>query len=246
MNRARSLAIPSAAVALLLLAPSSSAHEREFTLSRDWFLPYKGESEVESRTFWNTRNNSIRQQFEYEYGVTDWFAIEPGIEFHHDDEDSFKAEAIDFELRFHFLTFEYERVLPALNVEYEHALDSDENDHGELKGIVSWYGETGHDLTLNVNVGRELVSGGDHESEATFGYVRPFGELEPGDEAGLHSAPRFGVEAAEDFQEHHVGAGPLVVFRGTEHLNVLTSYIFGMNDRDQNGDELRLILEWEF
>jgi len=30
------------------------------------------------------------------------------------------------------------------------------------------------------------MSGGDHESEATFGHVRPFGELDPGDEGRTH------------------------------------------------------------
>ena len=42
------------------------------------------------------------------------------------------------------------------------------------------------------------------------------------------------------------GAGPLFVYRGTKHLNILCAYIFGLNEREENGDQLRLIFEWEF
>jgi len=36
------------------------------------------------------------------------------------------------------------------------------------------------------------------------------------------------------------------VYRGTQHLNILGAYIFGLDDREENGDELRIIIEWEF
>jgi hypothetical protein len=246
MLRARFLAIPAAAAAVLLLAPAGRAHEREFTLSRDWFLPYQGEHEIESRTFWDTSHGNAVQEFEYEYGITDWFAIEPGVEFIHDDEKDFEMEGVELELRFHFWSFDYDRILPAFNIEYEHALESDESDHGELKFIASRYGHDGQDISVNLNVGREMESGGEGESEATVGYVRPLHALGPEDEAGFHRKPRIGVEAVDDFEEDHFGAGPLFVYRGTQHLNVLGAYIFGLNDRDENGDELRLIVEWEF
>jgi len=235
------------AASLSVLASVASAHEREYTLSRDWFLPYKGESEVESRTFWDTRHNDITQQFEYEYGVTDWFAIEPGLEIR-EKEDGGEYEIEDFELefRFHFWQFAYDRFLPAMNVEFEFPSEGDEANRGELKFIVARYGEDGQDFAVNFNAGRELESGGEGESEATFGYVRPFGGPDATPSAGWHKEPRFGVEAIHSFHDHFDGAGPLVVYRGTSHLNILTAYVFGLNEREENGDELRLILEWEF
>src|SRR5215471_12570838 len=124
--------------ATLLLASPSLAHEREFTLSRDWFLPYQGEMEMESRTFIDTTHGDWLQEFEFEYGVTDWFAIEPGIGINQGtDGNDLRVDEYDVELRFHFLKFEYGKILPALNAEYEHPSDPGEADRGELKFILS-------------------------------------------------------------------------------------------------------------
>jgi hypothetical protein len=157
-----------------------------------------------------------------------------------------EVEAVDLELRFHFLQFAYDKFLPALNVEYEHPSEGDEADRGELKFIVSRYGQDGQDFTFNLNGGTELESGGESESEVTFGYVRPFHEVDASSSAYFRTEPRFGVEAVHDFHEHFNGAGPLFVYRGTTHLNLLCAYIFGLNEREENGDQLRLIVEWEF
>jgi len=248
MRRARLAFVLPAAAAVATLVPSAAAHEREYTLSRDWFLPYQGEHEIESRTFWDTRHGNATQEFEYEYGVTDWFAIEPGVEFKHDDEKDFEMEGVEMELRFHFGTFSYGRVLPALNLEYEHPLEDEpgEEDHVEAKLIAAVYGRDGQDFAANLNFGTSVESSGGDESEMTFGYVRPFGPLHDTEEAGWHREPRVGVEAINDFEEDHFKAGPLFVYRGTEHLNVLGSYVFGIDDRGDNGDELRIIVEWEF
>lgn len=230
---------------LLLAAPLASAHEREFTLSRDWFLPVRGESEIESRTFVDTTHGVTTQEFEYEYGVTDWFGIEPGIQFVNEG-DHFELDAVDVEARFHFGQFAYDRFLPALNVEYEHPKDNAEPDHGELKLIVSRYGQDGQDYTVNLNGGRELTSDGAKDSELTFGYVRPFRDVDASSSAYFRSEPRWGVEAEHDFQESFDRVGPLFVYRGTTHLNMLASYVFALNERGENPDQLSLILEWEF
>ncbi len=233
----------------LLLASPAFAHEREFTLSRDWFLPYQGESEIESRTFVDTTHGQWLQEFEYEYGITDWFAIEPGIgiapQGESDDNDLHVDEA-DVELRFHFLQFDYGKILPALNVEYEHPFDSDEADRGELKFILSRYGQDGQDLALNFNVGRELNQEQHGESELTLGYVRPFHQVDASETAYFRSEPRFGLEGVHDFHEGHDQLGPLFIYRPTTHLNLLTSYVFALDDRGENSDEFRLIAEWEF
>jgi hypothetical protein len=233
--------------ATFLLAGPALAHEREFTLSRDWFLPYQGESEIESRTFVDTTHGEWLQEFEYEYGVTDWFAVEPGVEIaEKPDSSEIEVEAVDLELRFHFMQFEYGKILPALNVEYEHPSESEEPDRGELKFILSMYNKDGQDISVNFNAGRELEKEKESESELTYGYVRPLREVDASETAYFRSEPRFGVEGIHDFHEGFDRLGPLVIYRPMTHLNLLASYTFALDDRGENFDEFRFIAEWEF
>jgi hypothetical protein len=241
---ARDLARLSAGLALLCLA--ASAHEREFTQSRDWFLPYKGEHEFELRNYIDTSNGGYKGQVEYEYGVTDWFAVEPGFEIIEKEDGKFEAEAAELELRFHWLEFAYERWLPALNVEYEHPFEDEPGEEPafELKSVLSRYGENGMDFTVNLNVGKQLAGEKESESELTAGMILPLGG--DGGAAGWHQGGRVGVEALDDFRHGDVRAGPLFVYRATSHWNFLTSYMFGVNDRDgSNFDQLTVILEFE-
>src|SRR5262245_14078333 len=222
------------AAALLALAGRASAHERDFTLSRDWHLPYAGENEIESRTFWDPKPNDLVQQFEYEYGFTDHFAIEPGVKFLKFNGDDFKLKMVDCELRFNFREFAFNTLLPAFNVEYEHRVGEElegenlnpdfevEKQALELKGICSWYTERKEDFTLNVNVGR--VEGEDEwewEGEMTLGYLRKLdsiGSWEPPKEHPIG----VGVEFLQQFSnEKLTEIGPVVSWRATKNLHVL-------------------------
>lgn len=246
---------PSARSTLLLFVtlsiPSLAiAHEREFTQSRDWFLPYKGEHELEWRSFLDTTHGSYRAQFEYEYGITDWFAIEPGLELAEkpDDEGSYEIEGADVELRFHYGDFAFNKILPAFNIEYEHPFEDDDGEEPaiELKGILSFYTESGNDFALNMNVGKQLSGEKESESEATFGWVTPLHE-EAMPSAGWHNGVRAGLEVVQDFEEHNTRVGPLVVYRPSKNLNTLFHYGVGVNDRDgDNFDQAAMILEYEF
>jgi hypothetical protein len=247
------------ALALAACAGLASAHERDFTLSRDWHLPYAGENEVESRTFWDPKPNDLAQQFEYEYGITDHIAIEPGVKFLKPNGDAFKLKTVDCELRFNFRDFGFNTLLPAFNVEYEHRvgeeieLDSANPDFEaekqaiEVKGILSWYTEQGDDLTLNVNVGRvDGEEDSEWESEATFGYLRKLdsiGGWEPPKEHPIG----VGVEVLQQFShEKFTEIGPTVSWRASKNLHLLMTALYAVNHRDVHSDELRLILEWEF
>jgi hypothetical protein len=165
-RRRRPYAARSRGLALVACAGRASAHERDFTLSRDWHLPYAGEHEIESRTFWDPKPNDVSQLFEYEYGITDHIAIEPGVKFLKPNADTFKLKMVECELRFNFRDFAFNTLLPAFNLEYEHRVGEEiemdsvnpdfeaEKQAIEFKGILSYYTEQGDDLTLNVNVGR--------------------------------------------------------------------------------------------
>lgn len=236
------------ALFLVSLSTLAAAHEREFTQSRDWFLPYQGEHEVELRNYFDTSSGAFRGQLEYEYGVTSWFAVEPGIEFKEKDNGELEVEGADFELRFHFLELEYGKWLPALNLEYEQPFEDEEHEEpaAEIKTVLSRYGSNGVDFSVNLNYGKQLSGEKESESELTAGLIMPF-EADAVPSAGWHQGARFGVELVDDFEEHDWRVGPLVVYRATNHWNVLANYLVATNDRDgSNFDQLTLIVEFEF
>jgi hypothetical protein len=243
------------------LAGGARAHERDFTISRDWHLPYAGENEIESRTFWDPRPNDLVQQFEYEYGITDKIAIEPGLKFMKVGSDPFQVTGADCEVRFNFLDYAVNKFLPALNVEYERQLkETDEGSDNtnqdfdnpknafELKGIVSYYTERGEDYTLNLNVGRVFGEGeSETEGEVSFGYVHPL-DFIPGWTPDEKHETKIGVEFLQGLsKEKNTSVGPVLTWRATQHLHVLLNGMYAINHRGGGHyDELRLILEWEF
>lgn len=224
-----------------VLARPARAHEREFTRSRDWHLPFRGEHEFELRSFFDTSHGEYRGQLEYEYGVTRHFAIEPGFEVAENEDGDYEIEGAELELRFNFGEYRQGAWLPAFNLEYEHPFERDEADKLELKGVLSRYGER-DDFAVNLNFGRELEGEREDESELSAGWLR---HLE-GADAGGHSRLALGLELVEDFEAHHLQAGPLAKWRAGPHLNLLASYMPAIDERhDGNFDQLTLILEWE-
>lgn len=234
------------ALLAFLAAPSALAHERQYTRSRDWFIPYPGEVELEARNFVDTTHGSYVGQYEVEIGIFEHFAIEPGVELRENDEGKYELEAAEMELRFNFGEFSYGSILPALNVEYEHPFESDDESSRLLgRFILSRYDRSGKDVSVNFNLGQELEDEQETSYELTAGYVMPFSEEGEG-EAGWREVPRFGFEAIENFTTHHAQLGPLFVYRASEHLNLLAGYQFAINDRGENPDQLAILLEWEF
>ena len=226
----------------LLCAPPASAHEREFTQSRDWHLPFQGEHEFELRTFFDTTHGDFRGQLEYEYGVTRHFAFEPGFEVRENEKGEYEIEAAEIELRFNFGEYRQGAWLPAFNLEYEHPFESEEADAIELKSVLSRYGER-DDITVNLNLGKEIEGEREGESELTAGWVRRL-TASAGEEGG--GIWRAGLELVQDFEEHHLRAGPLVSWRASPHLHLLTSYLPAIDERgDGNFDQLAVIVEWE-
>lgn len=234
-----------ATTAALGLAGRAEAHHRDFTFIRDWFLPYQGEQEFESRTTYVEGIKSFDQEFEYEYGVNNHMAIEPGIALHQDNGGKLHIDAWDAELRMNFGEFAFNKVLPALNVEYEDPSAQGEPSHGELKFIFSYYTEAGEDYSLNLNIGQELSGPKEKEGEALFGYARPIGPHTEG-AVGYQLGWRGGFESAFDFQEHFMAAGPVVIFRARREFNALLTALMPLNHSGEQHTVLKLIMEYEF
>src|SRR3982751_4972898 len=88
--------------AVALLPVHAQAHERDFTLLRDWFLPYRFEREIEYRFTHIKGGDFNAHEVEFEYGINPHFAIEPGIEFVKEEGGKFHVDGYDTELRFNF------------------------------------------------------------------------------------------------------------------------------------------------
>jgi hypothetical protein len=227
--------------AVALLPVHAQAHERDFTMLRDWFLPYKGEREIEYRFTHIKGGDFNAHEVEFEYGVNSHFAVEPGIEFVKENGGKLHVDGYDAELRFNFGEFRPNVILPALNVEYEHPVDRAEDDHGELKFIGSMYDDYGNDFTINVNVGWALEHRRERESELLLGYMHPTrqGMGHRGD------GWKYGFEFAHDLEgSKHSVIGPTATFRATENLHFLATYAFGLDSHEDN--TFKLIAEWEF
>lgn len=225
---------------LILSAGRASAHERDFTLLRDWYLPYQYEREIEYRMTHMPNADFTSHELEFEYGINPHFAIEPGIEFVKEGNDKFHVDGYDVELRFNFGDFKPNVFLPAVNLEYEHPVDDAEDDHVELKLITSRYDSAGNDFSINLNVGWATEHRRERESEIALGYLHPskpgMGHREPG--------LKYGLEFSEGLEEHNAVLGPTIGYRASEHFHILGTYAFGLNHKED--DTLRLIAEWEF
>jgi len=225
----------------LLLAPTLvQAHERDFAFLRDWFLPYKFEREFEYRYSHVKGGDFNAHELEFEYGINDHFAIEPGLEWVKEEGGKFHLDGWDTELRFNFGDFQSNKWLPAINLEYEHPIDKEESDHAELKMIGSMYDTYGNDFSVNLNVGWALEGNRAQESEILLGFMHP---TRPG-MGHRGEGFKYGFEFAEDLQEHHAVLGPTVTFRANEHMHIVTSFAFGLNSSDDN--TFKLIAEYEF
>lgn len=249
----RSLARRLAAALPLLgaLAASASAHDKDFAYSVDWALPYRGEHELESWSTYVPRSNEFEQLVKYEYGVTDSFTIEPAVELKKPNGDPFKLEAVELEAYYHFRDFGYGKLLPALEAEVERLvqeLDEEEEARAtaRLRGILSVFTRDGEDFTLNAIVSRRISGNVGWEGELTAGYLRPL-DFIPGVKAARDATLKAGIEMTQSLSEDHVTTiGPVVTWKALAHLNVILGGQIALSHRDENFDEIRLILEWEF
>ncbi len=226
------------------VASSAHAHHRDFTFIRDWYLPFAGEREIESRTSYEPKTKALQQEFEFEMGLTKNFAIEPGIGFHQEPGNKTHLDEWDIELRFNFMDFAYNKVLPAINLEYENPADSAESKNVKLKMIASVYTTSGEDFSVNLNLMQNVSVDRAKDSEFLFGYSRPFGKGV--DEETKRANFRGGFEYLMNLTAHDQWFGPVFAVKASDHLNGIFTYMFAINHKDTINNQLKLIFEWEF
>lgn len=252
MDRSLARRLLAALPLLAAAATSAAAHDKDFAYNVDWALPYRGEFEVESWSTWVPRSNDFEQLLKLEYGVTDYFTIEPAFEFKKPNGENFKLEAAELEAYVNFRDFGYGKLLPALEGEVERLVTTPDEDEEEaratarLRGILSLYTRDGEDFTVNAIVARRFSGDDGWEGKITTGYLRPL-DFIPGIPAQRNAPLKAGVEMTQSLSEDHVTTiGPVVTWKALPNLNVVLGGQIALSDRDEHFDEIRLILEWEF
>lgn len=226
------------------ISSSAQAHHRDFTFIRDWYLPFPGEREIESRTSIDGKTGATQQEFEFEIGLTKHFAIEPGVGFHQESGEKTRLDEWDIEFRFNFMDFAYNRILPALNIEYENPANTAESKNGKLKFIFSLYTPDGDDYSMNVNMIQNLSVDKEKSSEFLFGYSHAFGAKSNDEEE--RAMVRGGFEYLQNLKSHDQWLGPVAAVRINKHLNSIFTYLIAINHKDEINNQLKFIFEWEF
>jgi hypothetical protein len=235
---------------LLCFASSAQAHHRDFTFLRDWYLPYVGEHEIESRTSVEARTQASQQEFEYEIGIAKHFTIEPGVGFHQEPGEKTHFDEWDVEFRFNFGEFAYNKILPAMNISYESPADGSESKNGRLGLIASFFTREGENYSVNFNVTQQLTNGRAKDSEILFGYSRPFSKRPDSgpdlDGQEERSTIRGGFEFMHNLTTQDEWIGPVAAVRFSKHLNGIFTYLVSTNHKDSSNNQLKFIFEWEF
>ena len=60
---------------------NAQAHRRDFSFTYDWKQPSKGEVELESHTTYEGETDTLKQEIELEYGISDRLSVAPYIVF---------------------------------------------------------------------------------------------------------------------------------------------------------------------
>jgi len=216
--------------------PDAKAHRRHFPFTYDWFQPSKGEKEIELKTRYRGRNNSLRQEVEFEYGISDRLVIAPYLEFEKDAGGDLKYSAWKLETRYQLGEYKDKAILPGLYFEVKDEKDGPFELEGKL--ILSRYGKDGSDLSFNYIVERELENGAEFENLYSIAYGRPLGK----------SKRNFfgGVEWIHNLSSGRINAGPTLGFAPTGNTWIVAGYAFPVNNRGGNEGEFRLIAEYEW
>jgi hypothetical protein len=229
----------------LLSALPADAHRRDFPNTYDWRQPSKGEMEIESNTQYKGGDNSTKQALEFEYGVTDRFAVAPYVVFEREAGGNLRYHEWKVETRYQLGKYKTNRILTGLYLEYAQERSEDgKKGAKELEGkiILSRYDRHGGDLSLNL-VAEHILNADkgeeDWEKKYSFGYVRPLGHN--------RFETRGGFEWIHNLTDREINAGPVLAFAPAANTWVTMGVAFPLNKRGEgNGTQLRLLAEYEF
>lgn len=223
----RTVLVPLCAFAAL--APSvAQAHERDYVWTYEWYVPYKGEWELE---FWATDFGGGRTDFqvELERGVDGRYAVAPYLLVSRDGND-FRVDGWKLEQRYAFGDFRYGRLLPALYAEVKKHGDEEYEMEFEAIGTVA--------LANGWNWSGNLIAEGEAKggSAVEWGYATAIGRP-------LDYSTSLGIEAFGSFTEKEHFIGPTAGFKLANRQKLVAGYGFAT---DGGPGRMRLLFEVEF
>jgi hypothetical protein len=217
-----------ATVGALGTSTLAQAHERYFVYTYDWFTPTRFEKEIELH-YTQYRNGDALGQIEFEYGMTERWAIAPYLLFEKEG-DTTKFVGAKLENRYRFGDFALKRILPAAYLEVKK--ENEEPYEVEAKAIFSYMPSREWIASANLIAEREVESGAETEVGYSFGVSRIFRQN------------NVGFEAFGDFSENRHFVGPTVGFRMRDGMKFLATGAINYTGGGQS--QFRLLFEKEF
>lgn len=206
----------------------AEAHKRWFVYTYDWYVPFRGEREIELH--WRGgQDGQWKVMVEYEYGVDGRFSIAPYLIFEGDRGKS-HLQGWKLETRYSFGEPAYGRLLHGAYVEV--AKEKDEPYELEAKYIGTIELANGWAWSGNLVAEREMES----RQAVKWGYSMGMARR-------MNSNLHFMVEAFGNWSEREHFVGPGIGYKIDGRSQVLGTVAFSTN---RGGNQLRLLYEFEF
>ncbi len=221
-------------------ANEAKAHRRDFPNTYDWHQPAKGAKEIEFHTRYRGRNNSLRQQVEFEYGITDRWMVAPYLVFQKGSGGGLDLTGYKLQTRYQLGEYKANTWLPGLYAEYIGNKNAPDVAEGKL--ILSRFGKKGDNFSFNYIVERALTNGAAFENQYSMGYARSLGSKGFAAKRDL----RGGVEWIHNLSSGRINAGPVLGFSPSKRTWIVGGWALPVNSRGGNKSEFRLLAEYEF
>ena len=239
------------AIVVVGIGESASAHLRDYLVNQPYYTTKQGEFEVEVWTDFNLPEAdnddtySVRQQYEFEYGLTNRWQLAYYEVFKWDRRDDFERDMFKVETKYRFLEA---GVLPldiALYGEYKNPNGRRDRRSDEVEGKLILSRDVGAwNVITNLIAEKAINTHSDWEFAYTLGAsygVTPRVRLGLELKETLGDSDAFGIRR----KDHKLQLIPGVYANLTPHLRILFGPAFGLT-RASDDLQLRSIIEWEF
>ena len=232
-------------------AERASAHLRDYLVNQPYYTTKQGEFEIEVWTDFNLREAdnddtySFRQQYEFEYGLTNRWQMAYYEVVKWDRRDDFERDMFKLETKYRLSEVGHLPVDIALYGEYKNPDGRRDRRSDAVEGKLILSKDLGPwNLITNMIAEKDINTHSDWKFEYTLGVSYA---ITPTARLGLELKETLGDADAFDIhrKDHKLQLIPGVYANLTPHLRVLVGPAFGLT-RASDDLQLRSIVEWEF